>query len=62
MKVTSVESKRNPCTIGGEEEEDVIADTNEIRAKKNPFCGRKVRVGRSVQFSPVSGKDNKGGK
>ena len=37
MKVTSVESRRNPCTIGGGEG-IVIADTDEIRAKKNPFC------------------------
>ena len=43
VKVTSVESRRNPCTIIGGEG-IVIADTDEIRAKKNPFCERKVRI------------------
>ena len=33
VKVTSVESRRDPCTISGGEG-IVIADTDEIRAKK----------------------------
>ena len=42
VEVTGVESRSNPCTVSGEG--IVIADTDEIRAKKNPFCEGKARV------------------